>query len=139
MQLDAPGAFIYGTIWLGLAGGLGWVGANHRGKAQKRQAVGIAKAERKSNFLSFMDGWRTEIENENISISAIEFGDKCADFRAQAAKIRLDYGAEFWRLSNNLSGLCSDPIDEGHGDESPPRRDKLLWGLDAVINFVKAN
>lgn len=139
MQLDATRAFIYGTIWLGLAGGLGCLGAHHRLKVQRSDRRGIARSERKSDFLSFMEGWRTEIEGGIGSVIPTEFDDKCADFRTRAAKVRVDYGAEFWRLSNSLSGLCSDPIDEGHGDETPPRRDKLLRGLDAVINFVKAN
>ena len=139
MQFDAAGIFVSGTILLGLVGGLGRLAAHHRVNAQRRYAGGIAKSERRRNFLSFMDEWRTEIESENISMNGTEFDEKWADFRRQAAKIRLDYGAEFWRLSNSLSSLCSDEIDEGTDPESPPRRDKLLRRLDAVIDFVKAS
>lgn len=139
MQFDATEIFIYGTIWTALTGGIGWLAARYGVKADRRHAEGIAKSERRSNFLGFMDGWRTEIERENISITANEFNRKCADFRREATKIRLDYGAEFWRLSNSLSSLHSGEIEEGASQENPAGRDKLLTRLDAVVNFVKAN
>ncbi len=139
MQFNATEILVYGTIGTALTGGIGWLAAHYRVKAHRRHAEGIAKSERRSNFLWFMDGWRTEIERENISLTANEFSGKCADFRREAAKIRLDYGAEFWRLSNSLSNLHSGAIEEGAGQEDPVGRDKLLRRLDAVINFVKAN
>ena len=139
MQLDAIEILVYGTIGTGFTGGIGWLAAHYRIKAARRHAEGIAKSERRSNFLGFMDGWRTEIERENVSITANEFNGKCADFRREATKIRLDYGAEFWRLSNSLSSLHSGEIEEGAGQESPAGPDKLLGRLDAVVNFVKAN
>jgi hypothetical protein len=139
MQFDATGIFVYGTIGTALTGGISWLVAQYRTNAQRRRAEGIAKSERRSSFLGFMDGWRTEIERGNISITPNEFNGKCADFRREATKIRLDYGAEFWRLSNSLSNLHSAEIEEGAGQDGPAGRDKLLRRLDAVLNIVKAN
>jgi len=139
MQFDATKVFVCGTIWTALTGGIAWLAARCRVKAVKRHAEVIAKSERRRNFLWFMDGWRTEIESENISVTASEFDHKCADFRREATKIRLDYGTGFWRLSNSLSSLHTGEIEEGAGQENPAGRDELLRRLDAVVNFVKAN
>ena len=133
MQFDATGTFVYGTILARLAAGVGWLAAHRRRKVQSGYEREIAKSERKTDFLSFMDAWRTEIESEYASVIPTQFDNKCADFRTQAAKIRLDYGAEFWRLSNSLSSLCSDRIDEAASHESPPKRDKLLGKLMPLL------
>ena len=114
--------------------------AKTREDAARQYARAVARETRKSDFLAFMDGWRTEIERLNLHFVADQFNANCAAFRREATKIRSDYGAKFWELVEGLSALRSGEIEQGsnQGDNAPGKL-KLLARLDAVVNFVDRN
>jgi hypothetical protein len=116
-----------------------WLTRKRDAETRKHSAE-TAAATRKSNFLGFMDGWRTEIERKNIRTVANEFNDRVSEFRKEATKIRGDYSPTFWKLADSLSSLRAGEIEEGanQGDSAPGRKE-LLTRLDNVARYVEAN
>jgi hypothetical protein len=139
-------SFLVSLITGGLAGGSVGAIVNHllaksREQYARDYARETAAANRKQDFLGFMDGWRTEIERINIRVIADQFSTKCAEFRREATKIRSDYDEpKFWQLVDSLSSLRGSEIEEGanQGDKAVGKT-TLLTRLDAIVNFVKTH
>jgi hypothetical protein len=107
-----------------------------------------AKEARARNFISFLDGLRTEAEWKAPSDFAKVFRDRMRELRSEAALIRGDVASNKQAdFANCLAALCNmtdedatqvepDPNAKGIGF---PGRNRVLAAIDAIKNFVTAN
>jgi len=97
---------------LTLVGGVGGWFANHwfsnaRDRIARQHVLEDARGNRRRDFLSFMSGFRSEVERSSNTKLGEIFPDRVHQFRSETAKIRPDLSPDKQtRFDETVTALC---------------------------------
>ena len=129
--------------------GGGFVGAflNHflssaRDRRAQKLAADTARAKRKTDFLSFLSGFRSEAERTKPSIFAELFPARVHRLREESAKLKPDLGEEtLTRFNETVTALCrlTDSQVEEVQAGAYLGRDRVAEAIDAIARTLDSN